>query len=57
MSNISVYCKLDKFKCMFLEQVVKSYCAPIKEDDAWAVVHQGVLSILGVSGLEVHTII
>jgi len=50
MSNITVYCKLDKFKCLSLEQVVKSYCAPIKEEHAWAIVHQGVLSILGVVG-------
>lgn len=49
MSNIT-YCKLDNFKCLCLEQVVKSYCAPIKEEHAWAIVHQGVLSILGVSG-------
>ena len=49
MSNIT-YCKLDNFKCLSLEQVVKSYCAPIKEEHAWAIVHQGVLSLLGVSG-------
>ena len=49
MSN-STYCKLDNFKCLSLEQVVKSYCAPIKEEHAWAVIYQGVLSILGVAG-------
>eukprot|EP00092_Neocalanus_flemingeri_P010992 GFUD01011835.1.p1 GENE.GFUD01011835.1~~GFUD01011835.1.p1 ORF type:complete len:612 (+),score=117.57 GFUD01011835.1:56-1891(+) len=48
MSTIS-YCRLDSYHCFSLEQVVKSFCAPIKEEHAWAVLHQGVLALLQVS--------
>eukprot|EP00092_Neocalanus_flemingeri_P000861 GFUD01000918.1.p1 GENE.GFUD01000918.1~~GFUD01000918.1.p1 ORF type:complete len:612 (+),score=113.89 GFUD01000918.1:56-1891(+) len=48
MSTVS-YCRLDSSHCLSLKQVVQSFCAPIKEEHAWAVLHQGVLALLQVS--------
>jgi len=43
-------CKLDSHGCLSLEQVVQSFHAPIKQEHGWAIIHQGVLSLLGVVG-------
>eukprot|EP00092_Neocalanus_flemingeri_P016892 GFUD01018270.1.p1 GENE.GFUD01018270.1~~GFUD01018270.1.p1 ORF type:complete len:616 (+),score=121.73 GFUD01018270.1:128-1975(+) len=48
MSTVS-YCRLDSSHCLSLKQVVNSFCAPIKEEHAWAILHQGVLALLQVS--------
>jgi len=47
MSSVH-YCRLDSFHCLSLEQIVKAFCAPIKEEHAWAILHQGVLALLHV---------
>ena len=46
----STVCKLDSNHCLSLEQVVKAFHAPIKQEHAWAIIHQGVLSLMGVVG-------
>ena len=48
MSSMSYY-RLDTNQCLTLEQVVRTFCAPIKEEHAWAIIHQGMLSLLQVS--------
>jgi len=45
-----VVCKLDSHGCLSLEQVVQSFHAPIKQEHGWAIIHQGMLSLLGVVG-------
>jgi len=48
MSSVP-YCRLDNNQCLTLEQVVQAFCAPIKEEHAWAVIHQGILTLLQVN--------
>ena len=33
-------CALDKQGCLSLEQILKSFSAPISEEHAWAIIHQ-----------------
>ena len=52
MTRKGIKCNLDKFQCLSLSEVVEAFCSPIKEEHAWAVIYQGVTSLLSVVGKE-----
>jgi len=52
MTRKGIKCNLDKFQCLSLSEVVEAFCSPIKQEHAWAVIYQGVTSLLSVVGKE-----
>ena len=45
-------CTLDTSSCLSLSQIVEAFCSSIKQEHAWAVIHQGVTCLLGVVGKQ-----
>jgi len=50
MTRRSNKCTLDTSSCLSLSQIVEAFCSSIKEEYAWAIIHQGVTCLLGVVG-------
>ena len=48
--NRGPVCKLDSNQCLSLGQVVQAFCTSIKQEQAWAVIYQGVTCLLTVVG-------